>query len=109
MPLKKGNRAFIKHSRTQFNLIMPEQESEDALKELTGNGFKLLCYYYCKKDGWFFNDEETAKAIGIKTRTLTDTTKKELVNKKYLKIIKGQRDIYLVGRKEVIKDDNEAE
>jgi len=108
MPSKKGNRAFIKHSRTQFNLVMPEQESEDALKELTGNGFKLLCYYYSRKDGWFFNDEETADAIGIKTRTLQDTTRKELVNKKFLKIIKGQRDIYLIGRKEVVKDD-EAE
>jgi len=105
---KKGNRAFIKHSRTQFNLVMPEGESNIALRELSGNGFKLLCYYYGRKDGWFFNDGETANAIGIKERTLTETTRKELIDSKYLKIIKGKRDIYLVGKKEVEKDD-EAE
>ena len=91
----------MKSRDASYNAVIPANEILTAIQDLSSNAFKLLTYYYTRNNGWEFKDSETAKSLGVNTRTLA-SLRNELINKDYLLIVKGKIDNYFVGRKQVM-------
>ena len=80
---------------------IPTKELLSAMKDLTPKAYQLLMYHYAKSDGWEFNEEEIAKELDISPR-MVKQYRKELIDKDYLMISKGEVSIYFVGRDAVL-------
>jgi len=91
---------LIKHSRRPYMTSIPQNEALTAMKDLNPKAYQLLIYYYSRLDGWKFDDEEIARTIGT-TERMVKTYRKELIEKEYLWIAKGDLTVYFVGRKAV--------
>ena len=96
------------HSRETHNASIPTDEIITAMTDLSAGAFKLLMYYYSRRTGWNFSETEICKAIGVTDRRLKEL-RKELVEKKYLLVLKGSIDNYFVGRKAVQEWENPDE
>jgi len=81
---------------------IPQKELKDAMGELSANAYKLLMYYYSCRDGWIFIDKNIAKTINTSERQVKKF-RKELVDKKYLLLLKGTVDVYFIGKLAVEK------
>ena len=81
---------------------LPVKEMFSAMKELSNGAYRLLTYYYSRRDGWTFIDENIAKAIDSTVRQVKKY-RKELIDTKYLLIQKGSLDVYFVGKLTVYK------
>lgn len=81
---------------------IPQAEITTAMVDLSATAFKLLMYYYSRNDGWEFKDENIAVTIDSTTRMVAKY-RKELIDKEYLLIQKGQVDVYFVGKRAVAK------
>ena len=90
------NKAIIKKKEAKYMARIPQAEIAISMKELSATAFKLLMYYYSRRDGWRFNDKYTAEAIDSSER-MVKTYRKELITKKYLLVQKGEVDVYFVG------------
>jgi hypothetical protein len=101
MAEKHVKRSVIMHSKETYNTTIPSDELLVAMKELSNNELKLLLYYYSRKTGWVFHDDEVAKSIDVSVRTFRDL-RNSLIKKQYLFIGKGDPDIYFIGRKQVL-------
>ena len=96
------NKAVLKKSETKYMARIPQTELTSAMTELSIGAYKLLMYYYSKRDGWVFNDDNIAATIDTSVRQLKKF-RKELIDKKYLLIQKGQVDVYFIGKLAVDK------
>ena len=101
-----ANKAVLKKSETKFMAKIPQVELTKAMKELSIGAYKLLMYYYSRRDGWKFEDHNIAETIGTSTRQIKKF-RKELIEKKYLLIQKGQVDVYFIGKLAVEKFEND--
>lgn len=81
-------------------IYIPQAEITRALKELSQGAFRLLTYYYSRRDGWVFKDENIAETLNTSVR-MVKRYRKELIDKKYLLIQKGEVDVYFIGQKAV--------
>lgn len=81
---------------------MPQAEVTEAMKELSNGAYRLLTYYYSRRDGWRFIDKNIAEAIDSTVRQVKKY-RKELIDKKYLLIQKGSLDVYFIGKLTVYK------
>jgi hypothetical protein len=97
-----ANKAILKKTETKFMARIPQQEIIGAMKELSSGAYKLLMYYYSRRDGWEFIDENIANAIGTSPRQVKKF-RKELIDTKYLLIQKGSIDVYFIGKLSVEK------
>jgi len=79
---------------------IPQDEAITAIKDLTPKAYQLLIYYYSKNDGWNFEDKEIADTLDT-TERMIKKYRKELIDKEYLWIMKGELSVYFVGRKAV--------
>jgi len=95
-------KSVIKKSETRFMTKIPQQEIVEAMTELSATAYKLLMYYYSRNDGWKFTDEHIAKTIDSSVR-MVPKYRKELIEKGYLLIQRGQVDVYFVGKHAVFK------
>ena len=93
-------RDIVMHSNDPYRCKAPTYEVLDAMTDLSANAFKLLMYYYSKSTGWHFEDEDIAKTLGVTVRVVK-TLKKELIDKEYLLIAKGDITTYFVGKRAV--------
>ena len=100
MSRKYEKRTLTMHSREVYNAVIPTNELLGSMKDLSTGAFKLLMYYYSKKTGWIYDDIEIAKAIDVTERRVREL-RKELIDKRYLLVVKGTVDLYFVGRKAV--------
>jgi len=76
---------------------IPQKEIIEAMTELSNGAYKLLLYYYSRRDGWTFNDKHIAKYTGTSERQIKKF-RKELIDKKYLSIQFGGVVIYFIGK-----------
>lgn len=81
---------------------IPQAEITSMMAELSGGAKDLLLYYYSRNDGWIFREDSIAKAINTSIRQLKKY-RRELVNKEYLLIQKGEVDVYFIGKLAVAK------
>lgn len=93
------------HSKEHYNTSIPTNEVLNAMKDLSTGAYKLLMYYYSKRTGWQYDEQEMANTIDVSVRRIKEL-KKELVDKKYLLIVKGAVDLYFVGRTAVSNWEN---
>ena len=99
MPIIKD---IIMHTTAQYTCRIPTDEAITAMKDLSSGAYKLLIYYYSKSTGWSFNDQDIADTLGVSIRRLKELHK-ELKDKGYLLILKGEVNNYFVGRKAVLQ------
>ena len=90
------NKAIFKKIKRGHMASIPQKEIIKTMVELSTGGFKLLMYYYSRSDGFRFSDDKIARAIGSSERQVKKF-RKELTEKKYLLIQKGEVDVYFVG------------
>ena len=90
-------KAILKKGETKYMARIPQKELTEAMKELSNGAYKLLMYYYSRRDGWKFVDNNIATTIGTSERQLRKF-RKELITKQYLLIQRGQVDVYFIGR-----------
>ena len=95
--MKNYTKTIFKQTKGRYMAQIPQNEILDSIKELTPGARNLLLYIYSLNDGWVFVEENVAKAIGTTVRQLKKY-RKELVEKKYLLIQKGETDIYFIGK-----------
>ena len=95
-------KSILKKSETKFMAKIPQLEIVEAMKELSNGAYKLLMYYYSRRDGWRFIDKNIASSIDSSERQIKKF-RKELMDKGYLLIQKGQVDVYFIGRLAVRK------
>ena len=82
--------------------VLPVIETLAAMKDLTGEAFKLLILYHSKITGDVIDDEEIAEALEVTEKRVKEL-RKELVDKDYLLIEKGGHiDNYFIGRQAVM-------
>jgi len=91
------NKAILKKSKGRYMASIPQVEITEAMSELSNGAYKLLMYYYSRNDGWVFVDDNIAKAINSSARQVKKF-RKELIDKHYLLIQKGEVDVYFIGR-----------
>lgn len=92
-----ANKSITKKKESKYMARIPQAEITTSMKELSAGAFKLLMYHYSRNDGWIFKDENIAKAIDS-TERMVKQYRKELIEKGYLLIQKGQVDVYFVGK-----------
>ena len=107
-PTNKEHRSIIMHSKGSYKCQAPADEIRYAMKELSANAYKLLMFYYSVNTGWNFDDEQIAHTLGVSTKTMK-TVRKELIDKKYLLIIRGSIDNYFIGKRAVFEWENPQE
>ena len=100
-----SKRTIMKKVFRNYKVHIPSEEVEIAIKELTPKAYQLLIYYYSKNDGYIFNNGTIAELLNISTRQLS-TYHKELKEKKYLHIQKGDVTVYFIGKEAVSNYDN---
>ena len=93
----KVTKSILKKSETKYMAKIPQTEIIEAMKDLSNGSYKLLMYYYSRRDGWRFIDANIANAIDSSERQVKKF-RKELIDKHYLLIQKGQVDVYFVGK-----------
>ena len=98
--LTQIRKAVLKKSKGKYMAQIPQKEIVEAMKELSANAYKLLMYYYSRRDGWRFDDENIANAIGTSARQVKKA-RRELISQGYLLIQKGEVDVYFIGKKAV--------
>lgn len=81
---------------------IPQKEILAMMSDLSSGAKDLLLYYYSRNDGWRFNDTNIAKAINTSERQVKKF-RRELLNKNYLLIQKGEVDVYFIGKLAVEK------
>ena len=82
--------------------VLPVIETLAAMKDLTGEAFKLLILYHSKITGDVIDDEEIAEALEVTEKRVKEL-RKELVDKDYLLIEKGGHiDNYFIDRQAVM-------
>ena len=86
---------------------IPQKELTVAMTDLSGGAYRLLMYYYSKRDGWVFNDENIALTIDTSVRQVKKF-RKELIDKEYLLIQIGEVNVYFIGKLAVDKFINEV-
>lgn len=92
---------YVDESR-QRETVLPVIETLAAIKDLTGEAFKLLILYYSKTTGDVIDDKEIAEALEVTEKRVKEL-RKELVDKDYLLIEKGGHiDNYFIGRQAVM-------
>ena len=91
------NKSILKKSETKFMTRIPQAEIADMIKDLSHGAKDLLMYYYSRNDGWRFIDKNIAAYIGTSERQLKKF-RKELIDKEYLFIQKGEVDVYFIGK-----------
>lgn len=96
------DKAILKKTETKYMARIPQREIVSAMSDLSSNSYKLLMYYYSRRDGWEFVEENMASVIGTSVRQLKKA-RKELIDKGYLLIQKGSVDVYFVGQGAVTK------
>ncbi len=97
-----STKSVLKKSETKYMAKIPQTEIIDAMKELSNGAYKLLMYYYSRRDGWRFNDVNIAKTINSSERQVKKF-RKELVDNNYLLVQRGQVDVYFIGKLAVNK------
>ena len=80
---------------------IPSDELIIAPKQLSSPAFRLLMYYYSKGSTWSWNDDNIAIELETNIRGIR-RSRKELIDKKYLLIIKGTVTIVFVGKQAVL-------
>lgn len=90
------------HSQHNFKCLIPANEAVESMKDLSSNAYKLLILYYSRRSGWSFNDNEVALKLGVTERKFKEL-RKELIDKEYLFITRGEQPVYFVGRKAVFE------
>ena len=100
MTQKYAKRTVLMHSQGHFQCRIPADEALTAMTDLSAGAYKLLIYYYSKSTGWSFVDKQIADTIGVTERRLKEL-RKELIEKRYLYIAKGDIDNYFIGRRQV--------
>jgi len=93
----QGTKAVITKSKGKYMAQIPQAEITKGLQELSQGAFRLLTYYYSRRDGWIFDDNNIAKALGTSVR-MVKKYRKELINNKYLLIQRGEVDVYFIGQ-----------
>ena len=92
-----GIKAILTKSKGKYMAQIPQAEITKGLQELSQGAFRLLTYYYSRRDGWVFDDENIAKALGTSVRMIRKY-RKELIGKTYLLIQRGEVDVYFIGQ-----------
>ena len=87
---------------------IPQLEITEAMKVLSNGAYKLLMYYYSRRDGWRFSDKNIALTIDSSERQVKKF-RKELIDNNYLLIQRGEVDVYFVGKLAVDKFINEVQ
>ena len=95
-----AKKAVLKKSKGKYMAQIPQAEITKALGELSQGAYRLLTYYYSRQDGWVFNDDNIAKTMGTSVRMIKKY-RKELIDKEYLLIQKGEVDVYFIGKNAV--------
>jgi len=98
----ESKKLFFWKSIGKYRMAIGVPEVLQAMEELTTNAFKLLIYFYTKDTGWTYNEEHVATSIGVNVRSVR-RLKKELIDKEYLLIFEGERDVYVLGLEQVNK------
>ena len=74
----------------------------NGIKDLTPKAFQLLMYFFTKRNGWIFLDDEISNALNISIRQLR-TYRAELIANEYLLIINHKDMVtYFVGKYAVL-------
>jgi len=94
--------AVFKKTKVKYMTNIPQAEAVAAMKDLSNGAYKLLIYYYSRRDGWVFDDEVIANTIGSSARQVKKF-RKELISGEYLLVQKGAVDVYFVGKGAVRK------
>jgi len=92
-----GIKAVLTKSKGKYMAQIPQAEITKGLKELSQGAFRLLTYYYSRRDGWVFNDENIATTLHTSVR-MVKKYRKELIDNQYLLIQRGQVDVYFIGQ-----------
>jgi len=100
-------KAILKKGETKYMARIPQKELTEAMKELSNGAYKLLMYYYSRRDGWVFLDKNIANTIGTSERQLKKF-RKELIDNHYLLIQRGSVDVYFVGQLAVLRFINDV-
>lgn len=100
--------SFLLEEYEQVRTVnIPQKELTEAMKELSNGAYKLLMYYYSRRDGWVFLDKNIANTIGTSERQLKKF-RKELIDNHYLLIQRGSVDVYFVGQLAVLRFINDV-
>lgn len=91
------NKAILKKTKGKYMAHIPQTEITGAMTALSSGAYRLLMYYYSRNDGWVFDDTNIATTIGTSPRQVKKF-RKELLDKEYLLIQKGQTDVYFIGQ-----------
>lgn len=92
---------IMMQSKERYMANVPAGELITAMKDLSNGAYQLLMYHYAKNNGWVFVDSEIADALNTSERMIKQY-RKELIEKKYLLIMKGTVDVYFIGRQAVM-------
>ena len=94
-------KTLLMKSKGRFMAHIPAGELLTGIKDLSKGAYQLLMYYYTKGDGWEFEDKEMSESIDTSPR-MVKQYRRELIDKKYLMIMKGSVDVYFIGRQAVL-------
>ena len=97
-----GTKAVLNKSKGKYMAQIPQAEITKGLQELSQGAFRLLTYYYSRRDGWVFNDDNIAKVLDTSVR-MVKKYRKELIDSKYLLIQRGEVDVYFIGQTAVAR------
>ncbi len=96
--LNSSERNFLLSTYTDTTCVtIPQTELTSAMTDLSTGAYLLLMYYYSKRDGWTFVDDNIARTINTSVRQVKKF-RKELIDKQYLLIQRGQVDVYFIGQ-----------
>ena len=87
---------------------IPQAEILSMMTDLSSGAKDLLLYYYSRNDGWRFDDANIAKFINTSERQVKKF-RRELINKEYLLVQRGEVDVYFIGKLAVEKFKEEIE
>ncbi len=81
----------------KYYVKIPQEDIEQAMIDLSPKAFQLLTYYFSKNDGFIFSNDIMADLMSISKRQLS-TYHRELKQKGYLAIQKGDVTVYFIGK-----------
>jgi len=87
-------------SKRKYMSHIPSDELVSAPKLLSGPAFRLLMYYYSKGSTWSWDDDNMARELETNVREIK-RSRKELVDKEFLLIVKGTITNVFIGRQSV--------
>jgi len=80
---------------------IPSDELITAQHDLSAKAFGLLMYYYSKGDKWEWRDSVMAQDLSMTQRKIKEY-RKELIDKEYLYVVKGEITNVFIGRQAVM-------